>query len=128
MRSINKRLKILIETLMDANLVWQVLFFVGFSFLVWGSLSIGIEHFLLSSSGNLIRLHGLVIMVVTILTILSLGYFLFRTSTIWLLCYVSIPVGLLVSLLELMNASQYSSSLLYCRITLCACIFFNARE
>ena len=106
MKSINKRLKILSATLMDSNLVWRVLFFVGFSFLLWGSLGIGIDHFLLGSSGNLIRLHGLVIMVFTILIILSLGYFLFQTSIIWLLCYVSIPVGLLVSLLELMNASK----------------------
>ena len=106
MKSINKRLKILSATLMDSNLVWRVLFFVGFSFLLWGSLGIGIDNFLLGSSGNLIRLHGLVIMVFTILIILSLGYFLFQTSIIWLLCYVSIPVGLLVSLLELMNASK----------------------
>ena len=106
MKSINKHLKILSATLMDSNLVWRVLFFVGFSFLLWGSLGIGIDHFLLGSSGNLIRLHGLVIMVFTILIILSLGYFLFQVNIIWLLCYVSIPVGLLVSLLELMNASK----------------------
>lgn len=140
MKSINKRLKIIIETLMDSNLVWQVLCFVGFSFLVWGSLSIGIEHFLLSSSGKLIRLHGLAIMVVTILTILSLGYFLFRTSTIWLLCYVSIPVGLLVSLLELMNASAIAETAnleitlinillpFFIAGLLCALAFFLMRE
>ena len=115
MKSINNRLSAVSKILADWNLVWYLLFFVGFSLLVWGSLGFGLDVLLRGEYVSLIRFHSVVFMLIFLLSALLLGHFLFRISIIWLLSYLSLPAGLIYSSLEftltLISGASFFSSI-----------------
>ena len=115
MKSINNRLSAVGKILADWNLVWYLLFFVGFSSLVWGSVGFGLDLLLRGEYVSLIRFNSVVLMLIFLLSALLLGHFLFRISIIWLLSYLSLPAGLIYSSLEftltLISGASFFSSI-----------------
>ena len=83
MKSINNRLRAVSKNLADWNLIWYLLFFVGFSLLVWGSIGFGLDVLLRGEYVSLIRFHSVVLMLIFLLSALLLGHFLFRISIHW---------------------------------------------
>ena len=115
MKSINNRLSNITKRLADWNLFRYLLFFVGFSLLVWGSVGFGLDLLLRGGYFSLIRFHSVVLMLIFLLCALLLGHFLFRISIIWLLSYLSLPAGLIYSSLEfiltLISGDSFFSSI-----------------
>ena len=115
MKSINNRLSNITKRLADWNLFRYLLFFIGFSLLVWGSLGFGLDLLLRGEYASLIRFHSVVSMLMFLLTTLLLGLLLFRISIIWMLSYLSLPAGLIYSsaefMLTLISGDSFVSSI-----------------
>ncbi len=117
MKSINNRLSNITKRLADWNLFRYLLFFVGFSLLVWGSVGFGLDLLLRGGYFSLIRFQSVVLMLIFLLSALLLGHFLFRISIIWLLSYSSLPAGLIYSSLEFI-LTLVSGDSFFCAISI----------
>ena len=88
------------------NWVWSVLITVGFISVICGSLW-SLNDFIDRENGDLIRLAGSAYLLGSMCIIAIAGRLLFKANAVWLLCFISLPLGLLWSANELLTTLSY---------------------
>lgn len=88
------------------NWVWSVLITVGFISVICGSLW-SLNDFIERENGDLVRLAGSAYLVGSMCIIAIAGRLLFKANAVWLLCFISLPLGLIWSANELLTTLSY---------------------
>ena len=88
------------------NWVWSVLITVGFISVICGSLW-SLNDFIDRENGDLIRLAGSGYLLGSMCIIAISGRLLFKANVVWLLCFISLPLGLFWSANELLTTLSY---------------------
>ena len=88
------------------NQLWLLLMAVGFISVVCGSLW-SLKGFMDRENGELIRLAGSGYLLGSMCIIASTGRLLFKANVVWLICFISLPLGLFWSANELLTTLSY---------------------
>lgn len=89
-----------------SNWGWSLLIAVGFTSVICGSLW-SLKGFIQSENGDLIRLDGLLYLLISMAAVSMSGRLLFRANEVWLLCFISLPMGLFWSANEFMTTLSF---------------------
>ena len=90
----------------SGNWGWSFLIAIGFLSVLCGSLW-SLKGFIDSENGYLIRLDGLLYLLLSMGAISMSGRLLFRANEVWLLCFISLPMGLFWSANEFMTTLAF---------------------
>ena len=90
----------------SGNWGWSFLIAIGFLSVLCGSLW-SLKGFIDSEDGYLIRLDGVLYLILSMGAISMSGRLLFRANEAWLLCFISLPMGLFWSANEFMTTLAF---------------------